>query len=179
MNPSRPPIHQIEDSMRPTWMAGDFGVVAKTIFAGAEALVSFLAIPFSAYMLDVAYGTGNVVSGHRRHRRRHPPNLRARARERATAEDLTATFDEEDAEQVPQRPRLLPQIPWFHATRRLRWTFQPVSGLILLDFAVSWHRDVFFVSAESKQVCTTGRDSGRRPAAPSRAQFLNKEGEPR
>jgi hypothetical protein len=28
MNPSRPPIHQIEDSMRPTWMAGDFGVVA-------------------------------------------------------------------------------------------------------------------------------------------------------
>ena len=61
MNPSRPPIHQIEDSMRPTWMAGDFGVVAKTIFAGAEALVSFLAIPFSAYMLDVAYGTGNVA----------------------------------------------------------------------------------------------------------------------
>ena len=61
MNPSRPPIHQIEDSMRPTWMAGDFGIVAKTIFAGPEALVSFLAIPFSAYMLDVAYGTGNVA----------------------------------------------------------------------------------------------------------------------
>jgi len=61
MNPSRPPIHQIEDSIRPTWMASDFGVVAKTIFAGAEALVSFLAIPFSAYMLDVAYGTGNVA----------------------------------------------------------------------------------------------------------------------
>ena len=96
MNPSRPPIHQIEDSMRPTWMAHDSGIVAKTIFASPEALVSFLAIPFSAYLLDVASGTGNRYgqrchstrsSGHRRHRRRHPPNLLAPARERATAED--------------------------------------------------------------------------------------------
>jgi ubiquinone/menaquinone biosynthesis C-methylase UbiE len=103
MIPSRPPIQQIKDSMSATWRVGDFGVVAKTIFAGAEALVTCLAIPFCAHMLDVAYGTGNVaiplahqgafVTGVD-----IAPNLLAQARERAAAEDLTATFDEGDAE---------------------------------------------------------------------------------
>ena len=32
------PIEKIKDAMRSTWMAGDFGVVAKTITGGAEAM---------------------------------------------------------------------------------------------------------------------------------------------
>jgi ubiquinone/menaquinone biosynthesis C-methylase UbiE len=106
MNASGLPIERIKDSMRATWMAGDFGVVAKTISAGAEAFVSRLAIPSGAKVLDVACGTGNlaiplarrgaVVTGVD-----IATNLLAQARERAAAENLTATFDEGDAEALP------------------------------------------------------------------------------
>ena len=106
MTAPTPPIQQIKDSMRATWMAGDFGVVAKTIAAGAEAFVSRLHIPAGARVLDVACGTGNlaiplarqgcVVTGVD-----IAPNLLVQARERAATEGLTATFDEGDAEQLP------------------------------------------------------------------------------
>ncbi len=106
MNTSGPPIQQIKDSMRATWMAGDFGVVAKTVAAGAEAFVTRLAIPSGVHVLDVACGTGNlaiplarqgaVVTGVD-----IATNLLVQARERAAVEDLTCTFDEGDAEQLP------------------------------------------------------------------------------
>jgi SAM-dependent methyltransferase len=101
-----PPIQQIKAAMRTTWMAGDFGVVAKTITSGAEAFVSRLNIAPGAHVLDVATGTGNlaiplaragaVVTGVD-----IATNLLEQARERAAAENLTATFDEGDAEQLP------------------------------------------------------------------------------
>jgi 2-polyprenyl-3-methyl-5-hydroxy-6-metoxy-1,4-benzoquinol methylase len=104
--PQHPPIEQIKATMRSTWMAGDFGVVAKTISAGAEEFVSRLGIPAGAHVLDVACGTGNtaiplarkgcIVTGVD-----IAPNLLVQARERAAAEGLTATFDEGDAEQLP------------------------------------------------------------------------------
>jgi 2-polyprenyl-3-methyl-5-hydroxy-6-metoxy-1,4-benzoquinol methylase len=106
MTASALPIQQIKDSMRAAWMAGDFGVVAKTISTGAEAFVSRLAIPSGSRVLDVACGTGNlaiplarggaIVTGVD-----IAPNLLVQARERAAAEGLTATFDEGDAEQLP------------------------------------------------------------------------------
>jgi len=101
-----PPIDQIKSSMRASWMAGDFGVIAKTITAGAEAFVARQALPAGARVLDVATGTGNlalplarsgcIVTGVD-----IAPNLLVQARERAAAESLTATFDEGDAEQLP------------------------------------------------------------------------------
>ncbi len=101
-----PPIEQIKSAMRTTWMAGDFGVIAKTITAGAEAFVARQALPAGARVLDVATGTGNlaiplarsgcIVTGVD-----IAPNLLVQARERAAAEGLTATFDEGDAEQLP------------------------------------------------------------------------------
>jgi 2-polyprenyl-3-methyl-5-hydroxy-6-metoxy-1,4-benzoquinol methylase len=100
------PIERIKDSMRNTWMAGDFGVVAKTISAGAEAFIAGLDIAPGAHVLDVACGTGNsaiplarngcIVTGVD-----IAPNLLVQARERAAAEGLTITFDEGDAEQLP------------------------------------------------------------------------------
>jgi 2-polyprenyl-3-methyl-5-hydroxy-6-metoxy-1,4-benzoquinol methylase len=106
MNPATPPIEQIKDSMRATWMAGDFGVIAKTISGGAEQFVARLNLPAGTKVLDVACGTGNlaiplarqgaVVTGVD-----IAPNLLIQARERAAAEDLFATFDEGDAEQLP------------------------------------------------------------------------------
>jgi SAM-dependent methyltransferase len=92
--------------MRNTWMAGDFGVVAKTITGGAEAFISRLDLPPGACVLDVACGTGNtalplarrgcIVTGVD-----IATNLLAQARERAAAENLAITFDEGDAEQLP------------------------------------------------------------------------------
>lgn len=106
MSASVPPIQQIKDSMRAGWMAGDFGVIAKTISASAEAFVSRLDIAPGTHVLDVATGTGNlaiplarngaVVTGVD-----IATNLLTQARERALAEHLTVNFDEGDAEQLP------------------------------------------------------------------------------
>ncbi len=100
------PIEKIKDARRNSWMAGDFGVVAKTISGGAEAFIARLDIPPGAHVLDVACGTGNtaiplarngcIVTGVD-----IAPNLLVQARERAAAEGLTITFDEGDAEQLP------------------------------------------------------------------------------
>jgi 2-polyprenyl-3-methyl-5-hydroxy-6-metoxy-1,4-benzoquinol methylase len=109
MNASGPPIQHIKDSMRAIWMAGDFGIIAKTISADAETFASRLAIPSGAHVLDVACGTGNlaipiarqgaIVTGVD-----IAPNLLTQARERAAAEGLIMTFDEGDAEQLPYAP---------------------------------------------------------------------------
>lgn len=103
-------IQQIKDSMRNAWMAGDFGVVAKTISAGAEAFIERLAIPSGTRALGVACGTGNlaiplaragaVVTGID-----IAPNLLVQARERAVEESLTIRFDEGDADYKIRRRR--------------------------------------------------------------------------
>ena len=100
------PLEQIKASMRATWMAGDFGVVAKTITGAAEKFVERLPIERGMRVLDVACGTGNValplaragavVTGVD-----IAPNLLVQARERAAADGLAVTFDEGDAEALP------------------------------------------------------------------------------
>jgi SAM-dependent methyltransferase len=105
------PIQQIKDSMRATWMAGDFGVVARTISGGAETFIARLDIPPGARVLDVACGTGNTAIPLARplpHGKAClvtgvdiAPNLLVQARERAAAESLAIAFDEGDAEQLP------------------------------------------------------------------------------
>jgi SAM-dependent methyltransferase len=100
------PIEKIKDSMRATWMAGDFGVVAKTISGGAEAFVARLAIPAGSRVLDVACGTGNTAiplarAGCAVTGVDIAANLLVQARERAAAEGLAIAFDEGDAEQLP------------------------------------------------------------------------------
>jgi SAM-dependent methyltransferase len=87
-------------------MAGDFGVIARTISADAEAFVVRLDVPAGAKVLDVACGTGNlaiplarlgaVVTGVD-----IATNLVEQARARAAEEGVPATFDEGDAEQLP------------------------------------------------------------------------------
>jgi SAM-dependent methyltransferase len=99
-------MQQIKAAMRSTWMAGDFGVVAKSTAAGAEAFAQRLGIPAGARVLDVACGTGNVAIPLARMGAiiagvDIAPNLLAQARERAAIEDLTAIFEEGDAEQLP------------------------------------------------------------------------------
>ena len=106
MTISGPSFEQIKASMRSTWMAGDFGVIARTIASGAEDFIRRLEIPPGAKALDVACGTGNlaiplaragaVVTGVD-----IAPNLLVQARDRAASENLSITFDEGDAEALP------------------------------------------------------------------------------
>ncbi|MES2394182.1 MAG: class I SAM-dependent methyltransferase [Acidobacteriota bacterium] len=101
-----PSIDHIKSSMRNTWMAGDFGVVAKTIAGSAEAFAGRLHLPAGIHVLDVATGTGNlalpiarggsIVTGVD-----IAPNLLEQARTRAAEAGLPVQFDEGDAEALP------------------------------------------------------------------------------
>jgi ubiquinone/menaquinone biosynthesis C-methylase UbiE len=92
--------------MRATWMAGDFGVVAKTIAKEAGEFIADLPIAAGARLLDIACGTGNtaipaarrgaVVTGVD-----IATNLLEQARERAASDGLVIAFDEGDAEHLP------------------------------------------------------------------------------
>jgi SAM-dependent methyltransferase len=103
---SAPPIDQLKQNLRSMWMAGDFGVVARTISGGADEFIQRLAIPPGSRVLDIACGTGNqsiplAKSGCDVTGLDLAPNLLEQARARAKAEGLTIQFDEGDAEQLP------------------------------------------------------------------------------
>ena len=106
MNPAGPSIEQIKSSMRAAWMAGDFGVVARTISAGAESFAGRVGVKRGARVLDVACGTGNVAIPMARMGAivtgvDIATNLLEQGRERARTEQVSVTFDEGDAELLP------------------------------------------------------------------------------
>jgi SAM-dependent methyltransferase len=105
--PPAPSMEQIKAGMRASWMAGDFGMVARTIARGADEFIASLKLPPGpCRVLDVATGTGNLaiplalreylVTGVD-----IAPNLLEQARERAAKEGLHIQFDEGDAEALP------------------------------------------------------------------------------
>jgi ubiquinone/menaquinone biosynthesis C-methylase UbiE len=99
-------MDEIKASMRRTWMAGDFGVVAKTNRGAAERFVGEMRIEPGMRALDVACGTGNVAipmarAGAEVRGIDLAPNLLDQARTLAAAEGLAIGFDEGDAEQMP------------------------------------------------------------------------------
>jgi SAM-dependent methyltransferase len=101
-----PSIDQLKSNMRATWMAGDFGVVAKTIAKYGDEFIHLLSVKSGTKALDVACGTGNLAiplaqCGAITTGVDIAPNLLVQARERASAEGLTIAFDEGDAEQLP------------------------------------------------------------------------------
>ncbi|HTW63377.1 MAG TPA: class I SAM-dependent methyltransferase [Bryobacteraceae bacterium] len=97
---------QLKQKMRGSWTAGDFGQIARYTERCAEEFVDRLGIQPGTRVLDVACGTGNLaipaartgalVSGVD-----IAPNLLEQARQRAADENLKASFDEGDAEQLP------------------------------------------------------------------------------
>ena len=91
--------------MRATWMAGDFGVIARYAAKTAEEFVSHLPIQRGARVLDVACGTGNTAIPEARAGALVTgvdiaSNLLVQARERAKQEGLEITFTEGDAERL-------------------------------------------------------------------------------
>jgi len=99
-------VHQMKKTMRDTWMAGDFGMIAKNTMRGAEEFIARLNISPGARVLDVACGTGNTSLPLARGGAQVTgvdiaTNLLEQARARAAAEALDITFEEGDAEQLP------------------------------------------------------------------------------
>ncbi|HKO42739.1 MAG TPA: methyltransferase domain-containing protein [Pyrinomonadaceae bacterium] len=99
-------IEPLKAKLKATWMAGDFGQVAKVIEGCAREFIDRMELSPGSRVLDVACGSGNLavpaaqkgadVTGVD-----IATNLVAQARERAKSEGLSIQFDEGDAEQLP------------------------------------------------------------------------------
>ena len=98
-----PELETLKARLRATWIAGDFGQIAKSTASGAEDFIKRLNLQSGMKVLDVACGTGNlalpaaragaIVTGVD-----IAPNLIKQARENAEREGLKIQFDEGDAE---------------------------------------------------------------------------------
>ena len=99
-------LEALKTKLRDTWIAGDFGQIAKSYESGAEDFIKRLNLQPGTRLLDIACGTGNValpaarlggvVTGVD-----IAPNLVEQARQKAASEGLSAKFDVGDAESLP------------------------------------------------------------------------------
>lgn len=99
-------VEALKTKLRTTWMAGDFGEIAKSYAKGAEEFVRGLNLKPGMRVLDVACGTGNLAIPAARLGALVTgvdiaPNLLEQARATAKREGLTIQFDEGDAESLP------------------------------------------------------------------------------
>jgi SAM-dependent methyltransferase len=102
----KPEIETLKSRLRSTWIAGDFGQIARSYAPGATAFIERLHIEPGSTVLDVACGTGNlalpaaragaIVAGID-----IAPNLIEQARQNAANEGLSVRFEEGDAEALP------------------------------------------------------------------------------
>jgi SAM-dependent methyltransferase len=101
-----PAVGPANERVRATWNAGDFGRIATSYARGASQFVNRVGVAVGERVLDVACGTGNLALPAARAGARVTgvdiaPALLEQARERAATENLVATFDEGDCEQLP------------------------------------------------------------------------------
>jgi ubiquinone/menaquinone biosynthesis C-methylase UbiE len=96
----------LKQRLRASWMAGDFGQIARLNAQGKEDFVARLNLKPGTRVLDVACGTGNqsipaARAGAQVTGLDIAPNLLEQARERAKSENLKIEFIEGDAEKLP------------------------------------------------------------------------------
>lgn len=101
-----PEMENLKSKLRATWIAGDFGEIAKSIAAGGEEFVDRLDLKPGMKVLDVACGTGNLALPAARTGATVTgvdiaPNLIEQAKANAEAEGLDIRFDVGDAEAMP------------------------------------------------------------------------------
>jgi len=105
MQSSSTDITALKSRMRDTWMAGDFGQIARYTQKAAEDFVTGLKFKPGTRVLDVACGTGNTAIPAARAGAKVTgvdiaSNLLQQARARAAEEKLEAEFHEGDAEKL-------------------------------------------------------------------------------
>lgn len=96
----------LKTRLRATWIAGDFGQIAKFYEGEAEEFINRLHLKPGTKVLDVACGTGNLALPAARAGADVTgvdiaPNLVEQARENAKRAGLNVKFDEADAEALP------------------------------------------------------------------------------
>jgi SAM-dependent methyltransferase len=96
----------LKTKLRATWIAGDFGQIARFYTDQAEDFIKRLELKPGMKVLDVACGTGNLALPAARTGATVTgvdiaPNLVEQARENARREGLNVQFDEGDAEALP------------------------------------------------------------------------------
>jgi SAM-dependent methyltransferase len=101
-----PDFNAVKQQLRETWMAGDFGEVARHIEHHARDFMARRRITKDMQVLDVACGTGNLAilaaqAGARTCGLDIAGNLIGQARKRAEAAGLAIEFIEGDAEAIP------------------------------------------------------------------------------
>jgi SAM-dependent methyltransferase len=101
-----PEMDALKARMRETWMAGDFGEVARHIEDHAEDFMARRSLSADMNVLDVACGTGNLAllaarAGAPTCGLDIAANLIEQARTRAAAAGLGIEFIEADAEDIP------------------------------------------------------------------------------
>jgi SAM-dependent methyltransferase len=99
-------MEALKTRLKATWMSGDYGHFATYLEAGALDFLSRINIEPGARVLDVACGAGQTAIPMSRAGAKVTgvdiaTNLIQRARARANAENLDASFDEGDAEMLP------------------------------------------------------------------------------
>jgi ubiquinone/menaquinone biosynthesis C-methylase UbiE len=98
-----PEMESLKTRLKATWMAGDFGVIARMIEKGGDDFVDSIGIRPGMKVLDVACGTGNTAIPEAKKGADVTgvdiaTNLLEQARKRAEAEGLKIQFDEGDVE---------------------------------------------------------------------------------
>ena len=99
-------LAELKQRLRATWMAGDFGEIAKLNSRGAEGFIERIRLQPGTKLLDVACGTGNqsipaARAGAQVIGLDIATNLLEQARKRAADEKLKIEFVEGDAEKLP------------------------------------------------------------------------------
>lgn len=102
-------IAELKQRMKSTWMAGDFGQIARIGARGAAEFVQRLGLKPGQRVLDVACGTGNLSlpaarAGAEVTGLDIATNLLEQARQNAEREGLKIRFVEGDAEELPYDP---------------------------------------------------------------------------
>ena len=97
---------ELKQRLRASWMAGDFGEIAKLNVREGEGFIQRINLKPGTKVLDVACGTGNqsipaARAGADVIGLDLAPNLLEQARKRAAAENLKIEFIEGDAEKLP------------------------------------------------------------------------------
>ncbi|WP_189093213.1 class I SAM-dependent methyltransferase [Deinococcus ruber] len=133
-------MQALKARLKATWESGDYGVFARYLEPGAQVFLNGLQLRPHDRLLDVACGAGQLVipaarAGIDATGIDLASNLVAQARDRAAAEQLSAHFDEGDAEQLPYPDA----------------SFDVVSSLVGAMFAPRPER----VAAELLRVCRT------------------------